>query len=69
MAEFIGGDEKVVRIGEKVFEIDPKISMTVGVAVMFHENGVYKVVVSNKSTIVEKVKNFTNDDVVERREE
>ena len=67
MAEFKGGEEKLVRENESiVFENKTDSSFDVGMGVVFHKSGTYDVsIVGNKTTVSEvgKPKTWSGSDM------
>ena len=58
MAEFIGGNEKDISVGEPiVFENKTECKFEVCAGVVFHKSGVYEVSVVGNRTIVSEVPN------------
>ena len=56
MAEFIGGEEKVVNVGEPIiFENNTDSDFSVSAAIVFRKSGLYDVSIVGKRTIVSKV--------------
>ena len=56
MAEFSGGEEKLVRENEPiVFENKTDSSFDVGMGVIFHKSGIYEVSILGNRTTVSKV--------------